>query len=48
MTQISEAKQGIITEQIRNVAKAEHVDIETIKRRVASGKIVILFIRQSH
>ncbi|MFW6120213.1 MAG: phosphomethylpyrimidine synthase ThiC [Petrotogales bacterium] len=43
MTQISEAKKGIITEQIKNVAKNENVDKEIIRRRVASGKIVIPF-----
>ncbi len=41
MTQISEAKRGKITKQIKEVSKAEHIDIETIRRRVASGKIAI-------
>ena len=41
MTQISEAKRGKITKQIKEVSKAEHVDAEIIRRRVASGKIVI-------
>jgi phosphomethylpyrimidine synthase len=41
MTQISDAQQGIITPQIRQVAKTESLDIEVVKRRVASGKIVI-------
>jgi len=41
MTQISEAKRGKITKQIKEVSKAEHVDTEIIRRRVASGKIAI-------
>jgi len=41
MTQISEAKRGKITKQIKEVSKAEHVDVEIIRRRVASGKIAI-------
>jgi len=43
MTQISEAKRGVTTEQIKNVSKNENIDVEVIKRRVASGKIVIPF-----
>jgi len=43
MTQISEAKQGRITEQIRNVSKEENIDVDVIRRRVASGEIVIPF-----
>jgi len=43
MTQIYEAKKGKITEQIKNVAKNEKIDVEVIRRRVASGKIVIPF-----
>jgi len=43
MTQISKAKLGKNTEQIRNVAKKENIDVEIIRRRVASGKIVIPF-----
>ncbi|UCD14379.1 MAG: phosphomethylpyrimidine synthase ThiC [Thermoplasmatales archaeon] len=43
MTQISEAKKRKITEQIKNVAKNENIDLEKIRRRVASGKIVIPF-----
>ena len=41
MTQMVEAKQGNITEQIKTVSKDENIDIDIIKRRVASGKIVI-------
>lgn len=43
MTQISEAKKGTITEQIKNVSKNEKTDADIIRRRVASGKIVIPF-----
>jgi len=43
MTQISEAKRGIITDQIKDVATNEKIDVEIIKRGVASGKIVIPF-----
>jgi phosphomethylpyrimidine synthase len=43
MTQISEANQGNITDQIKNVAKNENIDIEIVRRRIASGKIVIPF-----
>ena len=41
MTQISEAKLGHITEQMKDVAKEENIDVEVIRRRVAAGKIVI-------
>jgi len=43
MTQISEAKKGMITKQIKEVSKNENIAVEIIKRRVASGKIVIPF-----
>lgn len=43
MTQMSEAKQGKITKEIKNVAKNENFDVDIIRRRVASGKIVIPF-----
>jgi len=43
MTQISEAKNKKITKQIRSVSKNEKIDVETLRRRVASGKIVIPF-----
>lgn len=41
MTQISIAKQKKTTRQILDVAKTEKTDLEIIRRRVASGKIVI-------
>ncbi|MDH7517244.1 MAG: phosphomethylpyrimidine synthase ThiC [Candidatus Thermoplasmatota archaeon] len=43
MTQISEAKLGKTTEQMKMVAKNERIDLETVRRRVASGHIVIPF-----
>lgn len=43
MTQISEAKQGNVTKEIKEVAKSEKIEIEIVRRRVASGKIVIPF-----
>ncbi|RLF29193.1 MAG: phosphomethylpyrimidine synthase [Thermoplasmata archaeon] len=43
MTQISEAKHGAVTDQMKMVSKAENIDVEILRRRVASGKIVIPF-----
>jgi len=43
MTQISEAKQGRITKEVKKVSKDENIDVEVVRRRVASGKIVIPF-----
>ena len=41
MTQISEAKKGQITREIKYVSKTEKIDLNIIRKRVASGKIVI-------
>jgi len=41
MTQISEAKQGITTKEIRDVSKSEKLSLNMIRKRVASGKIAI-------
>lgn len=41
MTQLERAAKGEVTEEIKAVAAIEGLDIEIIKRRVASGKIVI-------
>jgi phosphomethylpyrimidine synthase len=41
MTQISEAKKGQITKEIKHVSKTEKIDVNIIRKRVASGKIVI-------
>ncbi len=43
MTQISKAKQGQITGEIKQVSKVEKIDAEIIRRRVALGRIVIPF-----
>lgn len=43
MTQISKAKTGSVTEEVKSVAEAEKIDIDIIRRRVAAGKIVIPF-----
>ncbi len=41
MTLMEEAKKGIIGREIKEVAKAEGIDAEIVRRRVAAGKIVI-------
>ncbi|HEC81930.1 MAG TPA: phosphomethylpyrimidine synthase, partial [Thermoplasmatales archaeon] len=41
MTQLSQAKKGIPTEEIKRVAKTEKIDVAVIIRRVAKGKIVV-------
>jgi len=41
MTQISEAKKGQITKKIKDVSITEKIDVDIIRKRVASGKIVI-------
>lgn len=41
MTILQEAQRGILTEEIREVARSEGVDVEILRRRVAEGKIVI-------
>ena len=43
MTQISEAKKGNLTDQIKHISKKEKIDKNTIIKRVASGQIVIPF-----
>jgi len=40
MTQISEAKKGQITKKIKDVSITEKIDVDIIRKRVASGKIV--------
>lgn len=42
MTQLEAAKQGIITEEMRQVAEDEHIDAEKIREGVEAGHIVIL------
>lgn len=41
MTQLEAAKQGIITEKMRQVAEDEHIDAEKIREGVEAGHIVI-------
>lgn len=41
MTQLEQAKQGIITQRIQEVASSEGLDAEYIRKGVASGTIVI-------
>jgi phosphomethylpyrimidine synthase len=41
MTQIEKAAAGIITDEIKCTASDEAIDVEIIRQRVASGKIVI-------
>lgn len=41
MTQLEAAKQGIITEEMRQVAEDEHIDAEKIREDVEAGHIVI-------
>ena len=40
-TQLTKAKEGIITDEMRMVAEDEHVDAEFVQQGVASGQIVI-------
>ncbi|VVB61076.1 Phosphomethylpyrimidine synthase [uncultured archaeon] len=41
MTQISEAKQGKITPQMKDVARCENTQVELVRKEVAAGQIVI-------
>ena len=41
MTQLEAAKQGIITEEMRQVAEDEHIDAEKIREGVEAGHVVI-------
>ena len=41
MTQLESAKRGIITEEMKRVAEAERVDAQTIRGRMAEGRLVI-------
>lgn len=41
MTQLEAAKQGIVTEEMRQVAEDEHIDAEKIREGVEAGHIVI-------
>ncbi|HHT9134743.1 MAG TPA: phosphomethylpyrimidine synthase ThiC [Candidatus Avalokitesvara rifleensis] len=41
MTQLLKAKKGIITEEMRRVAKDEGYDTEALRKNIAEGKVVI-------
>jgi phosphomethylpyrimidine synthase len=41
MTQISLAKSGNSTPQMKEVAKQENINVETLRKRIASGSVVI-------
>lgn len=41
MTQISEAKRGITTSQMKEIAKCEKTAVEKVRRGIAAGQIVI-------
>ena len=41
-TQIIEAQQGAITDEVYQVARIENVDVEYIRQKVAQGRVVIL------
>jgi len=41
-TQIELAREGIITSQMERVSRDENINVEIIRKRVASGEIVIL------
>lgn len=41
MTQLEAARQGIVTEEMEIVAAEEHLDVETVRARVAEGTVVI-------
>ncbi|MCL1946923.1 MAG: phosphomethylpyrimidine synthase ThiC [Chitinivibrionia bacterium] len=42
MTRIEEAKQNIISDELKNAAKEENMDSETMRKKVADGSIVIV------
>ena len=42
MTRVEQAKNGIITDEMKQVAKQERLDTETVRRSVADGTIVIV------
>ncbi len=43
MTQVTTAKQGKTTPQMKHVALSEHVDLDCLRKNIANGKIVIPF-----
>ena len=47
MTQMTEAKKGNITPEMKAVAEFERIDADKIMKGVANGTIVIWFIKQN-
>jgi len=43
MTQIEEAKKGIVTPEIKKVAEMEDIPVDILLEKVAEGRVVILF-----
>ncbi len=41
MTQLSQAQAGIITEEMKEVARRENIDPEILRQKIAQGKVVI-------
>ena len=41
MTQLLKARQGIITQEMRQVAQEEGCDVETLRQRLAEGKVAL-------
>ena len=41
MTQLEAARQGIITDQMKEVAQDERIDPEKLRELIASGEVVI-------
>jgi phosphomethylpyrimidine synthase len=41
MTQLEKAREQMITDEMRRVAEAEHVDVEELRQRIAQGHVVI-------
>ena len=41
MTQLEYARKGEITPEMEYVAKTENIDVEKLRKNIASGKVVI-------
>ncbi len=41
MTQLSQAKAGVITSEMQEVARQEHIDPEVLRQKIAAGRVVI-------
>jgi len=42
MTRIEEARQGIVSDELKNCAEIEGIDCETMRKKVADGSVVIV------